>query len=105
MQLKGSTSENMKISATLSRLALHFWRPDFTPIQAQYLMEDYLEDLRGYSSNQVESACRNYRRDPENKFFPTPGQLIDLIPRASPFTSPAEIEGQRKAAEKAYGKT
>jgi len=66
------------ISAAIAQLSLIYWRPDFTPQQFKFAIAAYLEDFRKLSVYQVEMACREYRRNPENKFFPTPGQLLDL---------------------------
>lgn len=63
----------------LSKLAMHYWRPDFTPGQMRHLMADYLEDLRGFTPVQVAEACAKYRRDAANKFFPRTGQLLELL--------------------------
>lgn len=71
----------MEVSATLSRLALFYWRPDFTPAQVRLLMGDFLRDLEPYSAADIAQACDTYRRDPESKFFPTPGALIAILRR------------------------
>lgn len=70
---------NKQIAAALSRLALHYWRPDFTPSQAALLIEDFLDDLKDFSVQQVINACAEYRRDGSNKFFPTPGALMEAV--------------------------
>ncbi len=36
-------------------------------------------DLAGKSIAQVRDACRRYRQNGENRFFPTSGQLLDLM--------------------------
>jgi hypothetical protein len=58
---------------------MHYWRPDFTPEQMRYLMADYLEDLGHIEPERVEAACRQWRRNPENKFFPKIGELLELL--------------------------
>lgn len=63
----------------LARLALLYWRPDFTPGQAKQLYVQYLEDLRDFAFSDVSEAIQKYRRNPENKFFPLPGQLRGII--------------------------
>lgn len=62
-------------TALLAKLALHYYRPDFGPTQVKQLIEDFLDDLETWSVYSVERACRAYRNNPENRFFPTPGQL------------------------------
>lgn len=48
-------------------------------------------DLEAYTVFAVEQACRVWRTgtEPENRFFPTSGQLIGAMPKALPgrFTS------------------
>lgn len=61
------------------RLALHYWRPDFTPEQAKLLIEDYISDLRDLPLDLLDSAVASYRKDAANRFFPTSGQLRALI--------------------------
>ncbi len=67
------------ILALLGRLALVYWRPDFTPSQAKQLYQQYLEDLREFPMAEIAQAIQKYRRDGANTFFPAPGQLRELI--------------------------
>jgi len=71
----------VEVAAALSRLALHYWRPDFSPSQVKLLLQDFLHDLEHYSPRDIEYACESYRRDPANKFFPTPGALLGILKR------------------------
>jgi len=66
------------------------------------VIDDMLADLDGLSPYQVEDACANYRRNPENKFFPTPGQIIEAVggkfseqPRRLQGYDPKEFSGPR----------
>lgn len=68
-----------QISAILARLSLHYWRPDYSPEQAKLVMEDYLDDLAGHTPEQVSKACEQYRKNPDSKFFPKIGEIIELI--------------------------
>lgn len=43
------------------------------------VMEDYLDDLAGYSPTDVERACIQYRKSPDNKFFPHSGEILGLL--------------------------
>jgi hypothetical protein len=43
------------------------------------LLLDMLEDLEGYSPEKLRDACRQYRTNPENRFFPSSGQLIGIM--------------------------
>ncbi len=67
------------IVALLAKLALHYWRPDFTEGQARQLYLDYLDDLRDYAVADIKTAIQAYRTDGTNKFFPSSGQIIDSI--------------------------
>lgn len=39
---------------------------------------DFIEDLEEFAIPEIEAAIREYRRNPKNKYFPTPGQLREL---------------------------
>ena len=83
----------------LAKMALVYWRPDFTPAQAKQLYAQYLDDLRPFAFADIAEAFQTYRQNPENKFFPTPGQLRGLI--ATPYSwdpSPSKHLGDRLAA-------
>lgn len=88
------------VSAILSRLALHYWRPDFDQGQFRNLLGDFLDDLKAYQPAQISAACDAYRRSGE-KFFPTPGQLLKFIKADSPSRprletyKPPQIEGRQ----------
>ena len=74
-------SKDEAILVLLGQLALHYWRPDFSEGQARQLYTDYLDDLRPYSVADIDRAMKSYRRNGDNKFYPTSGQLIDeLLP-------------------------
>jgi hypothetical protein len=63
----------------LGALSLHFWRPDFTPEQAKLIFGDFSRDLAGVTSDELTDACAEWRKNPKNRFFPTPGQLLELV--------------------------
>lgn len=77
----------LEISGILARLALHYWRPDFSPQQAKLLIEDMVCDLQGYSAGQVQDACASYRRKVENRFFPRGADIIALMRADMPSRS------------------
>lgn len=69
-----------------------------------------LLDLDGLSPYQIEDACANYRRDPANKYFPTPGQIIEAMrgkfeekPQRLPKYNPDEFHCERAAVLKPIG--
>lgn len=41
-------------------------------------LQIFWEDLKGLSETELAYACERYRKNPENHFFPTPGQLLAL---------------------------
>lgn len=63
----------------LGRLSLHYWRPDFTPEQAKLMFQDFASDMAGTTAAELVEACNEWRRDPENRFFPRPGELLELV--------------------------
>ena len=72
-------SKDEAILVLLAKLALQYWRPDFTAEQARQLYSDYLDDLRPYPMADIAEAIEKCRRSHENKFYPTPGQLLAFI--------------------------
>lgn len=87
-------ASTMDFADQLSRLALHYWRPDFKPTEAAMLNADYLEDLRGITLDELKTACATWRRNGENRFYPTSGQMLGLVKDAM-----AERARQRRGAE------
>jgi len=59
----------------LAKLAVHYYRPDFTEGQAKSLISDMVHDLVEFDVPEVELAIREYRQDAHNRFFPTSGAL------------------------------
>lgn len=87
----------------LGKLALVYWRPEFTPKQAAQLYEQYLDDLREFAFADVRDAIERYRRNVENKFFPTPGQLrglIEAVPSWDVISKREHMRQLRQAAER-----
>jgi hypothetical protein len=68
-----------EIATSLGRLAQHYWRPDFTPEQAKLLYGDFVRLLDGATAAEFQRACDEWVMDPLNRFFPTPGQLGELM--------------------------
>ncbi len=66
----------------LSRLAMHYHNSLSSP-QIASRNADFCQDLVGLSLQQIRNGCRRYRDNPENKFFPAPGQLLEAC--KSPF--------------------
>ena len=66
------------VAHALLRLQAHYWRPDFTPAQARELYADFIDDLGHIPPDILDDAIATYRRDPEARFFPRPGQLLAI---------------------------
>jgi hypothetical protein len=52
-----------------------YYRTTLSPVQ--FAM--YAEDLAGLTPAELVHACREYRRNPQNKFFPLPSSLISIV--------------------------
>ena len=77
--IAASKAKDQTILCMLARLALHYWRPDFTPEQAKHLYADYVRDLRPYPITDIRDSIAAYRRRHESKYYPTVGQLLVVI--------------------------
>lgn len=85
-----------KKAMSLSRLALHFYRPDFSEQHARLLIDDMVRDLKRVTPEDVERACKLWRTNEASRFFPTSGQLLAML--KNPFKdSPAASHGFYKA--------
>lgn len=80
------------ILVLLGKLALVYWRPDFTPGQAKQLYSQYLDDLRVFAFKDIAEAVEKYRQDGENKFFPTPGQIREHITKVPDWDTSSRRE-------------
>lgn len=67
-----------EIITELDRLSLPYHRPDMTEGKWRQLFLMFCEDLKGKTLAQIQMACRRWRQGADNKFFPTPGQLLEL---------------------------
>lgn len=66
----------------IAKLATHYYRPDFGPEQVKHMTHDFIEDLEEFAMSDVENAFRDYRRNAENKFFPTTGAIRAIVLKA-----------------------
>lgn len=64
-------SEYAKLVAGLGE----YYSKELTPSQ----IDMFSDDLMSLSPTELTQAIISYRRNPENKFFPLPGQLIGII--------------------------
>ena len=66
----------------LSKLAVHYYRPDFTEGQARSLIADMVVDLSEFTLGEVEAAIVAYRQQAPSpgkaKYFPDSGTLRQL---------------------------
>lgn len=67
------------IKTLLGRLALHCPSRDLAPKEAMLLIEDYLIELQPYPITAIEQACRKYRSNAVNVFFPSLAILLALV--------------------------
>ena len=58
----------------LGRLSLHYPPSGLDEARETLRWEDYLEDLKRFSVEEIKGMCDGWRRSDE-RFFPTPGQL------------------------------
>jgi hypothetical protein len=65
-----------EILAILSKLRLHYPLANIESRQVEILLSDYVEDLSFSPLDLLLEACREYRRNPANQFFPKIGELL-----------------------------
>lgn len=63
----------------LAKLAVIYWRPDFTMSQLREMYSQYLDAIEQFAFKDIAAAIEKWRNDGANKFFPTPGELRSLI--------------------------
>jgi len=78
-----------QILARVAALELLYGRQSMTDAERRVWLETYCEDLGTHTDDQIADACKRYRQDGANRFFPTPGALLDLMknPYADPPTA------------------
>lgn len=74
-----ATSE--EIGLHLGKLALHYPQPDLSETASATRWNDWIEDFSTTPLDILAAACRDWRRS-ENRFFPSPGQLLALCVEA-----------------------
>lgn len=78
-EIAAREQKEIAVLTLLGELSLNYWRPDFTQEQARGLYRSYVEDLCDYPIREIAASMQEYRKDGANRFFPTSGQLIDLM--------------------------
>ena len=66
------------VAALLAKLELVYPTRNMTPKEAKLFTEMWAEDLAEYPVETIATAMGEYRRNPENKFFPHPGAIIAI---------------------------
>jgi hypothetical protein len=66
------------IGLEIARATAHF-RPDLRAGQAELMTRDFIQDLGHYRVAEIQAGFAAYRREASNRFFPRPGQIIELI--------------------------
>lgn len=61
----------------LERLAITYPRTDMDPRKWMLLFETFWADIRHLTLNSLRDGCRRYRTNAANRFFPSPGQLLE----------------------------
>jgi hypothetical protein len=72
-----------QIIARIQALELFFPKSVMKDPEKRLWFATYCEDLKLKSDAEIAYACLRYRQDPTSRFFPTPGQLLELC--TSPF--------------------
>lgn len=104
---KAATPRDIVIE--LERLAIHYPRPDMDTRKWAVLFETFNADLQGRSLEEIRLGCQRYRQNHENRFFPTPGQLLaacknqygDSPGARRPFFRASDDERRRDAQTRA----
>lgn len=73
------------IVTEMSRLSIHY-PGSLTAQESAIRLASFVEDLRGKTIEEIRNACRRYRQNVANKFYPTPGQILDLM--KNPYDAP-----------------
>jgi hypothetical protein len=72
----------------------------------QPVLEMYLEDLEGHDEEKIVQAYKTYRKDPRNKSFPLPAQILDIMnPQVSTDAQAQEIAGRITESISKFGYT
>lgn len=75
-----------QILARIVSLELLYGRQPMTDSERRIWLETYCEDLKGRADDEIGNACKRYRQDAKNRYFPTPGQLLELL--KNPYEDP-----------------
>jgi len=71
-----------EIGVLLGRLSLHYAPITADENKMRLIMEDYFEDLGGIPADLLQYACKQYRQNHENQYFPKASALLKLVKEA-----------------------
>lgn len=74
---KSTPATERDLVTELERLSIHFPRTDMDSRKWAMLFQSFSEDFKNKSLEEIRDGCRRYRQNAENRFFPTPGQLLE----------------------------
>lgn len=101
---KSRAATDRELVIELERLATIFPRTDMDARKWSVLFETFSEDFQGKTLEQIRHACQQWRQNPDNRFFPTPGQLLAGCPKREPgnqnFYRASEAEAAHWNAER-----
>lgn len=96
---------NQAIAISVTRLLAHYPTGELDPTARQLQIEDWLGDLREFGAELVEDACGAYRRGPDYRRRPLPGDIRKLcIELQTEHEEPQRLDAgdrQRERAERA----
>lgn len=76
--LQNSTpATEQEIIQILERLAVHYPRQDMDKAKWKLLILSFVDILKGKTFRELYAGMLRYLKNDENKFFPTPGQLLE----------------------------
>ena len=75
--LQSSKEWTKQAIEVLERLAVHYPRTDMVEAKWRLLFMSFLEEIQHKSIDELRTGAARYCRNQENKFYPTPGQLLE----------------------------
>src|ERR1051326_3074154 len=73
-----SPATKAQIIARITALEMYYPKSPMTDGERKVWFAQWCDDLKHKTDSEIAYACTRYRQNSENRFFPTPGQLIAL---------------------------
>src|ERR1051326_6571435 len=73
-----SPATKAQIIARVTALEMYYPKSPMTDGERKVWFAQWCDDLKHKTDSEIAYACTRYRQNSENRFFPTPGQLIAL---------------------------